>query len=91
MKEEEGCWWCDGQTKQMRDHLFGRCPRFKKEYEGLVKAAGKIRRKKKKKPKFTWRAVDFFSEEGYKGEVIKYLKKTGIGYRVEQVAQEDHG
>ena len=37
---------------------------------------------KKKELRKSWRAYQFFEEEGYEDAVISYLKKMGIGYKV---------
>ena len=83
MRESPGCWWCNKSDKQTRGHLFGRCTRFKKEFADFVTAVNEIRRDKKKDKWKEGMVRQLFEEEGYELVIIEYMKKTGIGYRVE--------
>ena len=88
LKEIEGCGWCNGRTKQTRNHLFGMCPGLRQEYNQLCVAANKIRSKGGKRKIYRWWPWMFFNEEGLERAVIDYMRKTGVGFEVKIGFQE---
>ena len=92
-RRSDNCWWCRSGAKQTRGHLFGRCSRFRKEYETLVEEVERIRRDKRRDKWKEGNVRQLFEEEGYELALIAYMKSTGIGYRVdpEDVEEPEDG
>ena len=89
LRDEQGCGWCNGKTKQTRGHLFGQCPFLRTEYNRLCVQANKILVRKGKKKRFRWLPWMFFKEEGLERAVIKYMRATGVGFQVKVGFQEE--
>jgi hypothetical protein len=83
MRGSPSCWWCNKTDKQTRGHLFGRCTRFKNEFADLIKKVNEIRKDKKKDKWKEGMIRQLFEEEGYELAIIEYVRRTGIGYKVE--------
>lgn len=82
LREEDGCGWCNGRTKQTRGHLFGQCPGLRMQYNNLCVKANKIRARKGYKKRYRWEPWMFFRDEGLERAVIEYMRDTGVGFEV---------
>ena len=80
IRDEEGCGWCNGRTKQTRGHLFGQCAGLRQEFNRLCVQANKMRIKSKKKKRSRWKPWMFFQEEGLERVVKEYMRRTGVGF-----------
>ena len=78
------CWWCQCPT-QTRDHLFKRCPRWKKEqrtlWEEVYKETGRGR--------WRWKAHELLADQRCSQAVLDFLSSTDVGKTVPPAAEED--
>ena len=80
IREEDGCGWCNGKTKQTRSHLFGQCRGLRGQYKELCTAANGIQTKQGKAKRRRWQPWMFFKEEGLERVVVDYMRDTGVGF-----------
>jgi ribonuclease HI len=88
-RRSDRCWWCKSGAKQTRGHLFGGCRKFRREYRALLRDVNSICRQKHRDRWKEGNLRQLFEEEGYELALISYMKKTGIGFRVDPEKEED--
>ncbi|KAF8248454.1 hypothetical protein K440DRAFT_642498 [Wilcoxina mikolae CBS 423.85] len=74
-KDTSECWWC-GQPKQMTDHLFKWCKKWKAQQDILWK---ELKKEVKWKDRHKIPILQVFAEEKAEESVIQFLKDTDIG------------
>lgn len=79
-RDDDGCGWCNGRTKQTRSHLFGQCRGLRARYKQLCEDANQVREKQGKATRRRWHPWMFFKEEGLERVVIGYMRDTGVGF-----------
>ncbi|KAF8542555.1 hypothetical protein BDD12DRAFT_876209 [Trichophaea hybrida] len=73
--ESPECWWC-GHKRQTREHLFKRCPKWRKQQDELER---RFRKKCKWKDRAKVEMAQVFDSEDAVKSVLKFLKGTDVG------------
>jgi hypothetical protein len=79
-KESDRCWWCQSEKRQTRGHLFGECPRWRKEFKTLKEEVERIRGRRGR-PRGRLKVVDLFRDDRLTKAILEFLSATEIGRR----------
>jgi hypothetical protein len=77
-RDDDKCWWCEGNVSQTREHLFRHCSRWKDQQKTLCKTVGQAT---------GWIAgrcrqvqiSELFTLEEYDQAVMDFLAATEVG------------